>query len=285
MREQEIAHSLKLRYPLARRVVLCSFLGIGCLASVALGVEQVVYPSADGTIVDGGGFGPFDGAGDIADWIFNETNYEGAITLARAPSPGLERRVVCEYNLNGLTVRSPVVATLTIRVRGSGLFPALTAGMQVFSYPADLVEQLNDFSVGPSVLVTEEFILPFQPATLYEIDISSLVDAAFANGTKKVAFRFQIDPDTAPNSNQVFIDALDSDPSSKPFIRLYGRVKGDFDEDGDVDVEDYALLAPCITGPDLPTTLACRQCDGDLDGDVDLNDVAEFLYDLSVFWR
>jgi hypothetical protein len=182
-------------------------------------------------------------------------------------------------------VQPPVIATLTFRARGSGLFPALTAGLQVYSYPADLGEQLNDFSVGPSVFVAEKFILPFQQATLYEIDISSLVDVALASGTKKVAFRFQIDPDTAPNSNQVFIDALDSDPSSKPFIKLYDEIRGDFDDDGDVDVEDFALLAPCISGPYQPTTPDCRPFDSDLDGDVDLNDMAEFLLDMSLFWR
>ncbi|HLA84161.1 MAG TPA: hypothetical protein VJL29_05160, partial [Thermoguttaceae bacterium] len=235
-------------------------------------------------IVDGGDYGPFDGTGDTADWTFNGTNYEGAIALARVPAPGFERRVVCEYDLSVLTAQPPVIATLTFRVRGSGLFPALNAGMEVYAYPADLIEQLSDFSVGPSVFVAEQFISPFQPATLYEINISSLVDVALANGTKKVAFRFQIDPDTAPNSNQVFIDALDSDPSSKPFIRLEG-IRGDFDDDGDVDFEDYALLAPCIAGPNQPTTPACRMCDGDLDGDVDLNDVAEFLFAMTLFKR
>lgn len=285
MREYETTHMLRPRFPLVRLVVVFCVLGIARFTSEVLGVEQIVYPSADGTIVDGGSYGPFDGTGDAADWTFNETNYEGAIALVHVPAPGFERRVVCEYDLRGLTTQPPVIATLTFRVRGSGLFPALSAGLQIYAYPVDLGEQLSDFSAGPSVFVAEQSILPFQPATLYEIDISSLVDTALANGTKKVAFRFQIDPDTAPNSNQVFIDALDSEPSSKPFIRLYDEIRGDFDDDGDVDIEDYALLAPCITGPNQPTTTACRPFDGDLDGDVDLNDVAEFLLDMSLFWR
>ncbi len=284
MRRHETACPFRPRFLLVRHIALGGFFCIACFCSSAFSVEQLVYPSADGTIVDGGNYGPFDGTGDIADWTFNETNYEGAITLARVSTPPFERRVVWEYDLNGLTARPPVRATLKFRVRGSGLFPALTAGLQVYSYPADLGEQLSDFSAGPNVFVAEMFVLPFQQATLYEIDIGSLVDAALMNGTKKVAFRFQIDPLTAPNSNQVFIDALDTDPPSKPLVKLYDGVRGDYDDDGDVDAEDYALLAPCITGPYQPTSPACSPYDNDLDGDVDLDDVAQFLYAMSVYW-
>ena len=281
-----MTHRLRSLWPPVRPAPLWCFLGIGCLPSVALGVAQVVYPSADGTIVDGGDFGPFDGAGDIADWTFNETNYEGSITLAHVPTPGFERRVVCEYNLNGITSQPPVIATLTFNVRGSGLFPALVAGVQVYAYPADLLEQLGDFSRVPSFLVAEEFILPFQPSTLFEINIGSLVDEALRSGMKKVAFRFQIDPDTASNSNQVFIDgALDSDPSTKPFIRVYAGIRGDFDHDNDVDADDYALMAPCIEGPSRPPIPNCRPFDADFDEDVDLLDVADFLYAMTVFGR
>jgi hypothetical protein len=285
MLEHELTHQLRGWLPAVRRVGWYCVFGIAWFPAAALGFEQVVYSVADGTIVDGGSYGSFDGAGDNADWTFNETSYEGAIGLARVPAPGFERRVVFEYDLGALTARPPVIATLTFLVRGSGLFPASTAGLEVYAYAADLGEQLADFSAGPSVFVAREFILPFQPATLYEINISSLIDEAIANGTRKVAFRFQIDPDTAPHSNQVFIDALDTVASSKPFITLYGGIRGDFDHDSDVDVEDYALLAPCIEGPYRPATPACRPFDIDFDGDVDLVDMAEFVEAMALFKR
>jgi len=285
MRKPVTPYPLGLRFPLARQAVICCILGLACFQSAAWGVEQVVYPSADGTIVDGGSYGPFDGVGDSADWTFNETNYEGAIALSLVPAPGFERRVIFEYNLDGITARPPVIATLAYRVRGGARFPAPSAGLQIFTYPADLLEQLGDYSRSPSLFVAEELIIPFQPTTLYNINISSLINEALTNGTKKIAFRFQIDPDTAPDSNQVFMDALDSEPSSKPSITVDDGILGDFDADGDVDVEDYAILAPCISGPYRPATPACRPCDGDLDGDVDLIDVADFLYAMSIFGR
>ncbi len=60
--------------------------------------------------------------------------------------------------------------------------------------------------------------------------------------------------------------------------------QGDFDNDGDIDLADYAILADCLNGPENaptptpPTTP--QQCldtlDFDSDFDVDLNDSAEF---------
>ena len=50
---------------------------------------------------------------------------------------------------------------------------------------------------------------------------------------------------------------------------------GDLDADGDVDLDDWALFAPCITGPTpggIIYTDDCRAADVDADGDVDLAD-------------
>ena len=50
---------------------------------------------------------------------------------------------------------------------------------------------------------------------------------------------------------------------------------GDLDADGDVDLDDWALLAPCITGPTSGGIIYaddCRAADVDADGDVDLAD-------------
>jgi hypothetical protein len=56
--------------------------------------------------------------------------------------------------------------------------------------------------------------------------------------------------------------------------RFTPRLAGDFDEDGDVDLDDFASLAFCLQGPN--TTYAaghfCRERDFDNDADVDLAD-------------
>lgn len=60
---------------------------------------------------------------------------------------------------------------------------------------------------------------------------------------------------------------------------------GDYDADGIVDINDYASLAACLAGPDLPPNPATPECASaclrafDLDGDddIDLRDIARFL--------
>ena len=53
--------------------------------------------------------------------------------------------------------------------------------------------------------------------------------------------------------------------------------RGDFDADGDVDLDDYAYWDDCMTGPDMgPYALQCALLDFEPDGDVDLADFAGF---------
>ncbi len=57
-------------------------------------------------------------------------------------------------------------------------------------------------------------------------------------------------------------------------------VAADVDRDTDVDLDDYASIAPCLTGPDtsdpLPECTAKQQTQADInrDGNVDLRDIA-----------
>ncbi len=54
---------------------------------------------------------------------------------------------------------------------------------------------------------------------------------------------------------------------------------GDFDLDGDVDLDDYdTYFAPCYMGPGSQVTQECQKCDLDDDHDVDLLDFATFQY-------
>lgn len=53
-------------------------------------------------------------------------------------------------------------------------------------------------------------------------------------------------------------------------------VPGDLDGDGDVDLDDWALLYRCLRGSNLPVTGICLRADLDGDGDLDMDDVAIF---------
>lgn len=65
--------------------------------------------------------------------------------------------------------------------------------------------------------------------------------------------------------------------------RLMRRIRtGDGDLDGDVDLDDYAMFLDCMTGPGRVDGLCeCRFLDIDHDGDVDFSDFARFQQSLT----
>lgn len=79
-----------------------------------------------------------------------------------------------------------------------------------------------------------------------------------------------------------FTGYRNSDPFTLQFTLTFsGPPTGDFNEDGVVDLEDFALMENCLTGP-TPGGIGCQSVclgvfDFDTDGDVDLRDYASFL--------
>lgn len=236
--------------------------------------SQVVVPFTDGTLVDGGGFGVFDGTADAADWSFNQSSYEGAITISRESNLPIEHRLVFEFNLTTVAMPPPVAARFRFKLRGAPRFPSEAAVVRVFGYPSDLVESLGDFSAGPAILLGEVTILPFQPETQFEVDVTDRVNQALSSTSKRIAIRLQLNPQTT--SAQAFLDALDSDPTTKPSIVISNLIAGDFDHDGDLDLNDYAKLVSCLTGPGTGLEASCSTCDLNADSFVDLKDVQIF---------
>ncbi len=92
---------------------------------------------------------------------------------------------------------------------------------------------------------------------------SVLIDAADAGA-------FQIDHDFEEDPRPV---AGASDVGSDEFLR-----HGDFDLDGDVDIDDFNQFVICFTGPDGgPINAGCEPGDADDDDDIDCDDWAAFL--------
>ncbi len=251
--------------------------GVVFAACVPLGSGQTVYPTKDGTLADGGTYGPFDGVADDWDWTFNQTSYEGSITLTTAAgTDSLEHRVVWEYNLANINYTPPVSATLTFTVRGAPIWPFPDVDVHVYSYPADLQETPDDFASGPTVLQGVVTLAPYQEPTVFVLDVSSAVNDALTSGENRIGFRFQVDPNTPNDRNQAFIDALDSDPTTKPYLTIsaWSGIPGDIDHDGDVDLADLSLL---LAAYNTCAGDANYNADADLDGDACVN-----LADLSI---
>ncbi|UCG15346.1 MAG: hypothetical protein JSV19_08600 [Phycisphaerales bacterium] len=248
--------------------------GLSMVCGSVTAVEPPIYPGKDGTLADGGTYGPLDGVADDADWYFNESSYEGSITLSTA----VEHRVVWEYSLAGVTLGPPVSATLTFTIRGAPIWPFPDVDVHVYSYPADFLETMDDFGSGPTELQGSVTIQPNQDPTEYSLDVGAVVNEALISGGDLVAFRFQVDPGTSAPANQAFIDALDTDPTSKPYLTISEWVPspGDGNGDGVVDLADYVLFADCMDGPEVAAAAGCEAFQLDSDTDVDLADFAEF---------
>lgn len=65
------------------------------------------------------------------------------------------------------------------------------------------------------------------------------------------------------------------------YCQVWGTRSGDLDGDGDVDSNDFALFADCMTGPEVPAGPDCALADFDCDADVDLGDFALFQQQFS----
>ena len=253
------------------RSSVSTFLILVCAGTSSALADQVIAPSADGTLVDGGGYGNFDGLADAADWSYNQSSFEGAITVSHDGFADVEHRLVFEFNLSGVTIGPPVTAGLRFTLRGAPRFPAEAAIVQVFAFPSDLLETLADFSAGPSEFLAQVDVAAFQPPAVFRIDVSDQVNAALATSARRVAFRFQLPPQT--QSAQAFIDAVDTDPATKPNIVVSDSLPGDLDNDGDIDLEDYAVLIDCMAGPALGFTEGCSPSDLNGDAHIDLEDL------------
>jgi PKD repeat protein len=139
---------------------------------------------------------------------------------------------------------------------GWGLGPVMAAfSADVTTGPAPLAVTFTDESTGPAN--------------------SWAWDFGDTNGS---ALRHPTHVYTLPGTYTVTltVDSGVTDPDAlvkAAYIMVVSGVPADFDGDGDVDLDDYALFAGCATGPDLgPPAPGCGDKDLDDDNDVDQSD-------------
>ncbi len=270
------------------RMLVCPMLWAWCaLSSLPANATENLYPVAGGTLADGGGLGTFDGVADDWNWEFGPSGFAGAVTLTTETAIStVEHRIVLEYDLRAVELTAPIEATLSFTIRGARAFPFPDMNLHVYSYPADLLESPGDFSGGPSTLLGVFVVSAMQDATETTLDVSDLVASLLSGGNKKAAFRFQIDPNTPHVANQVFINMLDTDPSTIPLLTIRSALPGDADDDSDVDLNDFAIFVDCMGGPGASSTpntpgMLMSDClrvfNRDDDSDVDLHDLSMLL--------
>ncbi len=95
--------------------------------------------------------------------------------------------------------------------------------------------------------------------------------SAIADGQSTVYIRWSMGPTNASitypgwNIDDVEIWGIVSAP-----------VPGDLDGDGNIDIEDFVILAGCLVGPTVPPAFGCENADLDQDMDVDMADFGVF---------
>ncbi|MHC4671498.1 MAG: hypothetical protein ACYTBZ_03340 [Planctomycetota bacterium] len=114
-------------------------------------------------------------------------------------------------------------------------------------------------------------------ATSYHVYFSATNPPVFHSNQLGVTF----DPGTMDYLTQYYwrIDAANGFGTTQG--QLWGftteSYPGDFDEDLDVDQEDFGVFQACLSGDTRPYEAGCEDADLDTDGDVDLDDFVEFL--------
>jgi spore germination protein YaaH len=106
------------------------------------------------------------------------------------------------------------------------------------------------------------------------------------------SLRLKYDLAVANELQGVGMWALDYDGSRTELWDLLDEMFGgcfyccDFDEDGDIDIDDFAAFQFCMQGPDTtyPDGHFCRDGDADGDNDVDLHDFALFQLGFTGSW-
>jgi hypothetical protein len=94
----------------------------------------------------------------------------------------------------------------------------------------------------------------------------------YAEPTAQVRVRFSVADNPNNSKTEAGIDSV-----SAFDLSCFATENGDFDGDGDVDLDDYLHWDDCMTGPDSPPYgEGCAALDFDTDEDVDLTDFAAF---------
>ena len=141
--------------------------------------------------------------------------------------------------------------------------------------------QNREFDLGDMVLLS---LAPNSPTL-----------SLFAAGPADIFLAIPSEPPGGPGLVDMFVSAAESgmDPANDNIDALdytfcdaaelcatdyaIRRLKGDFDDDGDVDRPDFVTFASCFTGPGGTIGEECEPGDFDGDGDIDCEDWAEFV--------
>lgn len=201
-----------------------------------------------------------------------EVTVSGQLTAGANTTSGQENGIM-QY-VHDVKISSPGIMKVTSLVP-LGSFSTTRASLQILQGPdGDLgVDLVNAFATSFTEGLTA-------PAALYLLTLEAIGSgSADITIAAAVAAKFAA---STPHGLKVGHTDSNGNPASSVYpapLTATPVVAGDLDRDGDVDLEDWALLWPCLTGPGGGILPGCDEADLDDDGDADLEDFS--LYEMN----
>ena len=155
-------------------------------------------------------------------------------------------------DIYGRTASNPIKNALAeaVDTYGDGLTRALYFGIDASDHAP------FEWYGFQACLIIEDWGNPYYHTQQDNVDMPNYIDYPYATQITRVIVGFLVD------NAGVIVDTPD----------------GDFDDDDDVDMDDYAQFELCFTGPDGgPLAPECLPGDFDVDGDIDCDDWAQFV--------
>ena len=245
----------------------------------------VVFPLAGGPLVAGHVFtiedppvdfevidaDPFDGVGDNGPYsTFNDALLG---TLG-------ECRSMAEFDISPFTVPpGEFISAATFEVRiteidvfGLGVDGQTPDSLAVDGYVGNGVAELSDFQAGDGNVLDSVATPTPQIGQVLSFDVTSFVADLVNAHVGYVGLTVRA---------ETFGGLMVEESGTYGYPRLTIEttpepVEGDFDNDGNVDLDDYAIFCECMSGGGGCTPEQSEACDLSGDGDIDLEDFALF---------
>lgn len=184
-----------------------------------------------------------------------------------APGTAVQWSVtVSAQTLAGIDAADIVIGTQQARDLTFSYSPAWQSAFAQVTSPAyDTGFYAQDVFVGGNNSTSVGRTLSLGTVT---IDTTGLVEGSY---------EVRIDADLRPDRVSAVLLAGAREDVSGVGVFIIACPPADPQCDNDVDLNDFQLLAPCVSGPDVAASSQCQRYDMDGDADVDFGDMADFL--------
>ena len=220
-------------------------------------------------------------------WGYSRANFYPIQYTPTTWFDGLLSHVGSSNLINLYNIRAGVPTDVTIELFGD------PAGGTIYDITAKVCLEAGGTAKTARVHIVQVLdkwpIPPSYSRNGLKIAANSVDVALTPGGCQEVVKTFTFDSGSWSNKENIKIIAwaqekLDSSPAEVyqaanmgwPF--LPSGLAGDFDDDDDVDLDDYYAFVDCFTGPDGgPIPPECLRGDFDFDGDIDCDDWDQFV--------